>query len=162
MFPCFYPCNPPLLFILIDHECHHTRTPQVVLLADLVGAGLRSVTHSELGAQALAALLTVWLISLAVAGLSSWQQLCAGGGGGGGGAGGGEGGGGGGGLLLPVCWPLRVVDVPDSTMEVRGGGGGEGGERRGGGERGGGGEGGGGGRGNGVERGVIVNAIWSG
>eukprot|EP00198_Chlamydomonas_reinhardtii_P012175 XP_001701512.1 predicted protein [Chlamydomonas reinhardtii] len=39
---------------------------QVVLLADLVGAGLRSVTHSELGAQALAALLTVWLISLAV------------------------------------------------------------------------------------------------
>ncbi|KAG2431841.1 hypothetical protein HXX76_009334 [Chlamydomonas incerta] len=98
---------------------------QVVLLADLVGAGLRSVTHSELGAQGLAALLTVWLISLAVAALRSWQQLCAaaapggaGEGKGGAAAAAGGGGGGGGGWLLPVCWPLQVVDVPDSTMEV--------------------------------------------
>ncbi|GFR46751.1 hypothetical protein Agub_g8376, partial [Astrephomene gubernaculifera] len=99
---------------------------QVVLLADLVGAGLRWATHSEGGAQLLAAALTVWLVSWVVRALRGWQAFC------------GvllthgslqerlvlqrEDEGGVGGLLgwvrLGVCWPLRLVDVPDSTGEV--------------------------------------------
>ncbi|KXZ54073.1 hypothetical protein GPECTOR_5g18 [Gonium pectorale] len=89
---------------------------QVVLLADLLGAGLRSVTHSDGGAQLLALLLTAWLISVAVAVLRGWQALCTPPAAGAGSRGGFFG------LAallrLLGCWPLRLVDVPDSTMEV--------------------------------------------
>ncbi|GIL48686.1 hypothetical protein Vafri_5151 [Volvox africanus] len=82
---------------------------QVVLLADLLGAGLRSVSASDLGAQMLAAALTIWLISLVVAALRGWQRLCS--------TGAEESG-----LMwlvrLAVCWPLAMVDLPDSTAEV--------------------------------------------
>ncbi|GIL69478.1 hypothetical protein Vretifemale_408, partial [Volvox reticuliferus] len=83
---------------------------QVVLLADLLGAGLRSVSASDLGAQMLAAALTIWLISLVVAALRGWQGLCS------------TGTDGSSGVMwlvrLAVCWPLALVDLPDSTAEV--------------------------------------------
>ncbi len=77
----------------------------MTLLSDLVGAGLRSVSHSAAGVQLLAVLLTVWLISLAVAALRGWQQLCASRNAL---------------LLVSVCWPLRtgLLDVPTSTRQV--------------------------------------------
>ncbi|GLI62684.1 hypothetical protein VaNZ11_005360 [Volvox africanus] len=82
---------------------------QVVLLADLLGAGLRSVSASDLGAQMLAATLTIWLISLVVAALRGWQGLC-------------STGADVSGLmwlvLLAMCWPLALMDLPDSTAEV--------------------------------------------
>lgn len=93
----------------IMHLAHHhppCTPPQVTLLSDLVGAGLRSVSHSAAGAQLLAVLLTVWLISLAVAALRGWQRLCASRNAL---------------LLVSVCWPLRtgLLDVPTSTRQVR-------------------------------------------
>ncbi|EFJ42345.1 hypothetical protein VOLCADRAFT_97625 [Volvox carteri f. nagariensis] len=100
--------SPDLLSVLTQQLVYKD---QVVLLADLLGAGLRTVSASDLGAQLLAAALTIWLISIMVAALRSWKALCGGGGGGGGG-----------GLLWPlrltVCWPLALVDLPDSTAEV--------------------------------------------
>lgn len=93
------PTGPPWLNAMTQTLVYRD---QVNLLADLVGVGMRSVSHNAPAAQILAVLLTLWLISVAVSAIRAYHALCAGRSS----------------LLLALCWPLHFVDLPDSTGEV--------------------------------------------